>query len=261
MEGEDLLKLWLQQLASIPNKHRMFEENATDIGSCNWRLAKSPITSSSKRGAKACWENLLRNQYEALDIKSYKQNHCILHTGATQKRGGRYRNTSINPLSGYIHVAFGSEPKKNSADRNSKHRQKHRPFHCIIWLLYHPDFIDIFEKEDNNLHVAHFCHRGICANVWDHLDLVPERFNFSQNGCIFGSAITCPHRPKRCIFVDATGRPIPCFNDPHSISFQCNHEPNCFHSRLLPGITGIETDIIPNDRKRKAAAQIINEIE
>jgi hypothetical protein len=236
----------------------MFNEKAVDIGPTNWRFAKSTETSSSKRGAKACWENLLRNQYEQLACKVYKANHCLLHTGAIQLRGGVNRSKMrTNELSGYVHVSFGSEPKGADTD---KHKQKHRPFHCIIWLLYHPDDIVTFEEANNDHHVSHFCHRGICANVWDHLDLVPEKFNLSQNGCIFGSAVTCPHRPKRCIFVDIRGNPLPCLNNPQTVSSNCIHDPNCFKSRLLPGVaeTGVIT-IEGTQRKRKQPAETANE--
>jgi hypothetical protein len=183
---------------------------------------------------------------------------CLLHTGAIQLRGGVNRSKMrTNELSGYVHVSFGSEPKGADTD---KHKQKHRPFHCIIWLLYHPDDIVTFEEANNDHHVSHFCHRGICANVWDHLDLVPEKFNLSQNGCIFGSAVTCPHRPKRCIFVDIRGNPLPCLNNPQTVSSNCIHDPNCFKSRLLPGVaeTGVIT-IEGTQRKRKQPAETANE--
>jgi len=254
-EGDDILCLWTAQLQSIPDSHAMFFELTPDLGEYNYRLAKTAATSSSQRGAKACWSNLLNNMYNMLQSKIYHSNHCILHLGTKNKRGGRYRTAEGDhdndvEVTGYVHVAFGSERNGEKA------KQKHRNFHCILWLLFHPDCLATFEKKANDLHVSHFCHRGSCGNVWDHLDLAPERFNYTQNGCLYGSALTCPHRPKRCIFVDIQGRPLPCLNNLYTMTASCEHQPNCFLSRLIVGAGGQHVITYEVCGKRKAAIEL-----
>jgi hypothetical protein len=218
--------LWRAQLASIPDDHDMFNVNST-VGKHSYRLVKHETDAPNKSGQRACWENLLVNMYNALSSKVYHPNHCVTHTGQIQHRGGRNRKNKGGES--YIHVAFG----KNLPGVKGIAKSKHRNFHTVVYLLFHPECLDLLESKVG-LGISHYCHRPRCGNVWDHLSLVPGDYNTSQNDCRNGSAGTCPHRPKRCVFVDTTGRPLPCLNNPLAVPATCTCVPNCLQSRDLP---------------------------
>lgn len=222
--GEVLLTLWLSQLNSIPDSHEMFNEQEAPTQK-SYRLAKNAKSSSTVSGRKSCWVNVLENISKNISSTKYTYNHCILSTSALQKRGGTKRS-STKAENGYVHVAFGS-----TVSTTGTKSQKHRPLHCILWLLFHPDDIKQLESNKNSYHVSHYCHTTNCTNTWDHLGLLPEAYNQSQNGCKHGSQLSCPHRPIRCIYTDIKGIPIPCLNNISTINASCQHKPNCWKTR------------------------------
>jgi hypothetical protein len=80
---------------------------------------------------------------------------------------------------------------------------------------------------DRRNQAAHRCRINRCCNPY-HQKVASDEANKDDNGCKYGCAHYCPHKP-RCIWT-FNGRWLPCRNHPaKAISkHECPHNPNCF---------------------------------
>lgn len=82
---------------------------------------------------------------------------------------------------------------------------------------------------------AHLCGRGrgvtredtVCINPL-HVVYIPHDVNLDQDRCRYGCRLTCPHYKFPCIWTDADGHLIPCFND-RNWNGTCTHKVRCEH--------------------------------
>jgi hypothetical protein len=128
----------------------------------------------------------------------------------------------------------GYHETKFSADGSKGKFRTHR----WLRLLLEPNMYSVVAQRDERYQAMHVCGLGkasrqngpACINPY-HIRFGTSEENNNMKACGNTCAWLCPHPVKCRMNWPDTGKPKPCFNDPHQPPpLQCPHERTCKHT-------------------------------